>query len=321
MALEILRRIPRTHKITASELHVQLLAQGFTRDIRTIQRQLEMLTSHFDIECDARSKPYGYIWRENAKTMTVAQLSPSESLLLGLAAEHLRHLLPAPVMQRMDSFFQQADRNLRSDSNTALEREWRQKIRVVATSQPLLPPKIGPGIFEAVSEALYYNRWLKLDYRNAASQRKSAEVMPLGLAQQGPRLYLVCRFKDYDNERSLALHRMRAAEVTTQGFHRPGDFDLKQYDDAGRFGYGNGQHIRLQFRITKEAGLHLLESPLSKDQTVQELDDAYVIDATVVETAMLEWWLRGFGDAVSRVKRTPVDHKAIGAGSFSVAGQ
>ena len=304
MALEILRRIPRTHKITASELHVQLLAQGFTRDIRTIQRQLEMLTSHFDIECDARSKPYGYIWRENAKTMTVAQLSPSESLLLGLAAEHLRHLLPAPVMQRMDSFFQQADRNLRSDSNTALEREWRQKIRVVATSQPLLPPKIGPGIFEAVSEALYYNRWLKLDYRNAASQRKSAEVMPLGLAQQGPRLYLVCRFKDYDNERSLALHRIRSAQVSTLGFDRPPHFDLKKYDDDGRFGFGEGARVLLTFCIENEAGFHLRETPLSKDQQVRELNDGWMeVTATVVDSAMLEWWLRGFGDAVTNVRK------------------
>lgn len=33
-------------------------------------------------------------------------------------------------------------------------------------------------------------------YRNAQGQRKNATVWPLGLVQQGVRLYLVCRFED-----------------------------------------------------------------------------------------------------------------------------
>jgi hypothetical protein len=34
-----------------------------------------------------------------------------------------------------------------------------------------------------------------------------------------------------------------------------------------------------------------------------ELVDAYEITATVVDTAILEWWLRGFGDAVTNVAK------------------
>jgi hypothetical protein len=125
--------------------------------------------------------------------------------------------------------------------------------------------------------------------------------MPLGLAQQGPRMYLVCRFDGYDNERSLALHRILTARASLFTFTRPKDFDLKQYDDDGRFGYGNGERIRLSFHIEKEAGFHLLESPLSADQQVVDLEDAYEITATVVDTAILEWWLRGFGENVCNI--------------------
>lgn len=141
------------------------------------------------------------------------------------------------------------------------------------------------------------------DYRNAAGQRRKALVMPLGLVQQGPRLYLVCRFEGYDNERSLALHRIVSARLSTMGFERPADFDLKRLDDDGRFGFGEGERIRLSFDITKAEGAHLLETPLSKDQQVEERVDGYRITATVVDSAMLEWWLRGFGDAVTRVLR------------------
>lgn len=304
LAVELLRRIPRGRKVTASELHRQLKDAGIDRDLRTIQRQLEMLSEHFEIERDDRSKPYGYRWLEQAKSLAVPNLTPQESLLLQLAEEHLRNLLPTRLMKSMEGFFSQARRNLGPDSSARLEREWPGKVRVVATSQPLLPPKIVPGVFEVVSEALYSNRWLQLDYRNSAGKRNQVEVMPLGLVQQGPRLYLVCRYRGYDNERNLALHRILSAEMSTLTFARPKEFDLEKYDDDGRFGFGEGEKIRLAFRIERNAGLHLLESPLSNDQQVVELDDGKLeITATVIDSAMLEWWLRGFGDTISRIRK------------------
>ena len=308
LAVELLRRIPRGRRVTASELHKQLKDTGIERDLRTIQRQLEMLSAHFEIERDDRSKPYGYRWLERAKALALPNLTPQESLLLQLAEEHLKHLLPARLMKSMDAFFSQARRNLGPDSNARLEREWPDKVRVVATSQPLLPPALASGVFETVSEALYSNRWLHLDYKNANGKRSKVDIMPLGLAQQGPRLYLVCRYRGYDNERSLALHRIISAEMSTLTFERPASFSLKNYDDDGRFGFGDGERIILSFRITRNAGQHLLESPMSNDQKAVETADGQLkISATVVDSAMLDWWLRGFGDAIADVQKHQVD--------------
>ena len=306
LAIELLRRIPRNRKITASELHQQLRDAGIVRDVRTIQRQLEMLSEHFHLERDDRSKPYGYRWPKHAGGLSIPNLGLQESLLLRLAEQHLRNLLPMHLMKSMEGFFAQARQNLGSDGPESLEREWPTKVRVVATSQPLLPPKIDPGIFEVVCEALYKNVWLKLNYKNASGYEAEANVMPLGLAQQGPRLYLVCRYEGYDNERLLAIHRIRKAKASTLTFKRPKDFDLKRFDDEGRFGFGDGKKVRLTFRISKDVGLFLLESPLSTDQQVKEIGDDYEISATVVDTDMLEWWLRGFGDAVSKVRRKAI---------------
>lgn len=302
LVLEMLRRIPRGHPVTATKLHEQLSDAGFERDLRSIQRLLENLSRHLDIERDDRNKPYGYRWKEQARPLAVPNLSAQESLLLLLAQEHLRNLLPARLLKSMDGFFDQARRNLGPTSTATLEKQWPAKVRVVSTTQPLLPPRIKDGVFATVSEALYANRWLGLDYRNASGKESRIEVMPLGLAQQGPRLYLVCRFKGYENERCLALHRIQAAEMMLP-FERS-RFDLKKFDDDGRFGFGEGQRVRLTFCIQKDAGRHLLESPLSLDQQVKEIEGGYEIQATVVDSAMLEWWLRGFGDAVWAVKRT-----------------
>ena len=278
-----------------------MIEAGYEREMRTIQRQLETLSEFYDIERDDSSKPYRYRWKENAKGLSLPGLSAQESLLLTLAEQQLRNLLPAKLMNSMQGFFKQARGQLDGNGRSQPEREWLDKVRVVSTSQPLLPPKVHSNVFEQVSNALYGNQWLDVSYQNAAGKKTSSRVMPLGLAQQGPRMYLVCRFDGYDNERCLALHRMISANASTLTFDRPKDFDLKQFDNHERFGYGDGTKIRLSFRIEKEAGLHIVECPLSLDQQVVEMHDAYEITATVVDSAMLDWWLRGFGDAVSAI--------------------
>ena len=229
-----------------------------------------------------------------------------QARMLGDLIEHLRNLLPAHLMKAMDGFFSQARQNLDPLGPPSLEREWPAKVRVVATSQPLLPPKIDPAVFEIVCEALYGNRYLDVTYKNASGHVTSSRVMPLGLAQQGPRMYLICRFEGYEDNRALAIHRIKAAENSTLRFKRPKDFDLKKYDDEGRFGFGDGKRVRLSFQIEKEYGYFLLESKLSDDQVIEDFGDTYEVTATVVDSAMLEWWLRGFGEAVARVRKVPI---------------
>jgi len=303
LAIELLRRIPRGRKVTADVLRAQLHEIGIERDLRTIQRQLDLLSDHFKLDRDIRSKPYGYSWPKGSEGLSVPGLNLQESLLLRLAEEHLRHLLPTHLLKSMDGFFAQARQNLDPVGPPSLEREWPAKVRVVATSQPLLPPRIDPAVFETVCESLYGNRFLDVAYKNASGFTTKSRVKPLGLAQQGPRMYLICRFVGYEDNRALAIHRIQQASGSTLTFKRPKDFSLKQYDDEGRFGFGDGKKIRLTFRIKKDYGYHVLESKLSEDQVVKDLGEDYQISATVVDSAMLEWWLRGFGDAVSHVRR------------------
>lgn len=302
LALELLRRIPRTRKITSAELHEQLWYAGIQRDRRTVQRQLEALCEYFDIECDDRSKPYGYRWKVNSGGLSLPALSEQEALLLLLAEEHLTHLLPGGVMKSMEGFFLQA-RSMVGPANTGKPlQQWLRKVRVVSPTQPTLPPKIDEEVFDAVSYALYANRWLDVDYKNVAGATKRASVMPLGLAQQGVRLYLVCRFEGYSEERILALHRIASSRVSVRTFERPADFDLEKYDADGNFGFGNGRRVHVRFRTDKETGFHLIESPLAEDQKVVEEGGGLEVSATVVETVQLHRWLRGFGTKVWDVR-------------------
>lgn len=310
LALELIRRIPRGAPISSSTLRDQLADMGIEREPRTIQRQLEMLSKHFNIERNEESKPYSYRWKSGSVGFSMSKLSNQESLLLSLAQENLSKLLPQNLMRSMDNFFYQANSNLRSGTNTKHEREWLSKVMVVSETQPLLPPKVSDKVMDAISAALYGNLWLDIDYSNAIGKRSKADVMPLGLVQQGERLYLVCRFRQYecenDGERLLALHRISSATASTLNFTRPAEFSLSKYVEDGHFGYGKGTPIKLSFKIQKDDGLHLTESMLSKDQIVTELKDEYEITATVRDTLVLNRWLNGFGDAVRDIRKEPI---------------
>jgi predicted DNA-binding transcriptional regulator YafY len=300
--LEIMRRIPRHSKITVTELAKQLKAAGYERDDRTFQRHLKTLSENFDIECDARTTPYGYSWKPQSPGFMAPNLGLHESLLLELASQQLKTLLPPTVLKSMEGFFKQARSNMGRLDSPKLEKQWMSKVRVVSETQPLLSPKIEPTVLEQVSEALFRNHLLDLDYTNAKGENKNHRVMPLGLAQQGPRIYLVCRFEGYDNERSMALHRIHKAKSTGFEFKRP-DFNLASYDEQGRFGVGDGQRIQLKFDIEKGAGLHLLESQLSTDQKVAIKAAHYQITATVMQTQQLDRWLNSFGGKISNISK------------------
>lgn len=305
--IEALRRIPRSGKISTTDLHRQLADAGFKRDVRSIQRLLKTLSEHFDIELDDRSKPYGYKWKSNAKGLAIASLNPQESMLLMMAQEHLRVLLPPKLMKSMDAYFKQAQQNLANGENVKLEREWPSKVRVIATTQPLLPARIDAAVFEAVSEALYSNLYLDVDYLNSAGQRIRKRVMPLGLAQQGGRIYLACRFDGYDDERSIAIHRIQSAKVSTLSFERPGDFDLQKFDEDGRFSFGHGKQVRLSFRTDATNAYYLKETPISEDQQIKELKDGNVeVSATVVDSRLLAVWLNGYGKQVWDIAKVPL---------------
>ena len=83
-------------------------------------------------------------------------------------------------------------------------------------------------------------------------------------------------------------------------------FDLDKYNNDGRFGFGEGDKIKVTFNIDKIAGAHLLETPLSKDQSVIENDNDYEISATVIDSLQFEWWIRKFGDDIFNVRKESV---------------
>ncbi len=72
--------------------------------------------------------------------------------------------------------------------------------------------------------------------------------------------------------------------------------------DAGVWAFGPGEKIRLEVIFQPGYGDHLYETPLSKDQEIEQSSDGQLrVTATVAKTPQLQWWLLGFGEGVEVV--------------------
>jgi predicted DNA-binding transcriptional regulator YafY len=298
---QMLRMIPRyPSKITATQLNDKLLREGYSVSKRTIERDLQALSDSFPIVSDESEKPFGWSWAKDGAVFDLPGLSNSEALTFNLVEQHLRPILPASTLDQLQPFFKTATHKLGSLSENTPIHSWLDKVRVIQPTQTLLPPAIDADAHRVVSEALLLDKQIKITYKKSGED-KTADytIHPLGLVERGQMIYLVCKFSNYEDIRTLALHRFRSAEMLDAPCMRPAGFSLDTHIASGAFGFGGVEPIRLEAIFKRSAGNHLYETPLSLDQTITiEDDDHLKLTATVINTEQLRWWLLGFGELV-----------------------
>lgn len=298
----MLRLIPRApSKIAIRELSEQLRDAGFPVTSRTLQRDLVELSAVFPLVVDDRTKPFGWSWQRDAPSFDLPGLSIPEALTLKLVEHHLHNQLPPSARDALAPHFRSAAKTLSSTDSTSTSGGWLHKVRSIAPLQPLLPPAMDEECQRTVYLALMRDQQLKLHYRKRDANVDTVyeNVHPLAVVQKGGLVYLVCMFADYDDVRTLALHRIQAAyELYLPARSKPG-FDLDAYIASGEFGYRTGESIVLRASFTRSAGEHLFETPLAPDQLLEPAaDGTLLLTATVASTRTLVFWLTGFGAAV-----------------------
>ena len=118
-------------------------------------------------------------------------------------------------------------------------------------------------------------------------------------------IYLYCRLFDYEDARTLAMNRITAAIALDEAAVYPKNFSLDKTVEAEIWNFGDGKMITVELMFEPGYGDHLLESPLSKDQQIEELDGGRLrATATVADTPQLRWWLMGFGSGVEVLSPT-----------------
>jgi predicted DNA-binding transcriptional regulator YafY len=172
----------------------------------------------------------------------------------------------------------------------------------------LKPMQIDANRMATITQSIIDEKWLEIRYRNASDVVNQSRVKPLGLVLEGARSYLVAQFEHFeathDPARTLAISRIEMASNTGESFSYPSGFSLDQYMASQPTGWGTGKLIRVKLSVLPYVARILAESPLGDEQTVKpddEDDDDWTIEATVMESERLVWWLLSFGAGVEVV--------------------
>lgn len=298
----MLRAIPRAPaRIAVKDLQEQLRNADFTVSARTVQRDLLELSAVFPLVADDREKPYGWSWQRDAASFDLPGLSIPDALTLALVEQHLRNQLPPTALDALEPQFRSAARILDVVGHTAGPKAWLGKVRTIAPLQPLQAPALDEQCQRTIYFAVMKDLQLKLGYKKRDAEVTSVYpvVHPLAIVQRGGIVYLVCTFADYHDVRTLALHRVKEAELIYTAARKSPDFDLDAFIASGAFGFLTGPPIVLRATFKRPVGEHLFETPLSPDQVLEMQDDGSIhLTATVASTRTLVFWLTGFGAAV-----------------------
>ena len=267
----------------------------FDVTVRSIQRNLEKLSTTFPIAADTHGPANHWYWVDKTALTQLPAMSPPTALVLCMAREYLSVALPPAALQQLDAYFRHADRVL---GNLPLGR-WRDRAKIIQRGPVLKPPSIPSGVQSAVYDALLDGRQLDVAYLNRTDRRaKRLLLNPLGVVVREGVVYLVATAADFADVRHYALHRMRGATVTDRTARAPKGFRLaKHVQEDQRFSYPAGtKKLELKALFHAEVAIHLTESRLSADhRTTVQQDGRVLVEATVSDTADLRWWLLGFG--------------------------
>jgi len=300
--VKMLQLIPRRPPgLTAGELRTRLGERDFDFNLRTVQRDLNYLSSVFPITSEGE-RPQYWFWAVDAQALSIPAQDAHSALMWRLIEEHLKPLLPRAIQRDAEPQFAAARAYLESLGKGKVSR-WKDRVRVIPRAFQLQVPQIPDEVMAAIQEALFQRRQLKVEYRSrGASKSKSWRANPLGMVLREGIVYLLATIEDYEDLRQLVAHRVVSAAVIDEAVREQEGFDLDDYIRQGGFAYVEGGPVRLRLRVDPYAAEHLLESPISSDQKSKLLPDGRVeLTARVIDTKQLRWWLTGFGDALEVV--------------------
>lgn len=290
---------PRSPK-DATTIREELESEGFNVDLRTVQRDLKELMEVFPVAAK-QGKPISWRWDRDAMSFDIPGMDRTGALTLKMVSAFMARLLPKSCLESLTPNLRRANAIL-DELGGKSHGDWPDKVRVVPRTQPLLPPVVDAEILDVVYESLFRDRRFKAMYlRRGEEDPVDYTVNPLGLIASDPVLYLVATLWNYEDIKLLAVHRFQSAEMMFEASRKPKGFKLDSYLESGALGFPLSEQktITLKALFGAYAATHLYESPLSQNQTLTNQEDGDVlVEAEVLDTYQLRWWLLSFGDQV-----------------------
>jgi hypothetical protein len=203
----MLRIVPRAPaKVSVKELCKRLSAGDFPVTKRIVERDLNELSQVFPIVADSCDKPFGWSWLRDASSFDLPGLTLPEALTLTLVEQHLRHYLPPSAVDALCPHFRSAARTFAPLAGQGSRRASPAAAACAAHGRGMPTHRLprshsGPPAAPALPQTR--RRRAKCLRHGASARRGAAGRHDL------PNLHV----RDYDDVRTLALHRVQQAEA------------------------------------------------------------------------------------------------------------
>jgi predicted DNA-binding transcriptional regulator YafY len=299
----IMKMIPRySNSITTSQIADRLNAETLeAKSVRTIQRDLEELSGIFPITYEKDGRIFRWSWMEEAPLCNIPIMDPQTALTFSLAGDHLASLLPKTSLRYLEPYFASAKGILDGNPDMPLA-QWRDKVRIVSRNLQMESPRFADMVTDKVYEALLKEQRITVLYRPRYEDeiKVYSELNPLGMVFVDNLIYLVATVGDYLTPLQFLLHRMEKVSLLEKRANIPAGFTLQGYIESGEFSYPLGKEtIRLKAVFDGDASAYLRETPLPGTISLVDGDeDTVLLEAEVLDSIQLRWWLRGFGSQV-----------------------
>ena len=293
----MLRHIPRhPRKIDTVTLQSKLASATYDIDLRTIQRDLNKLSSIFPLIADG-AKPQGWSWQSDAPPIDVPSIDPQTALVFKMAEQYLKPLLPSTTLEYLEPWLKAADGILNQSKDYIAD--WNNKVAVMPRGFSLQPPGVPLEIQSCIYEGLLQQKQISVTYQPSKSDTpKEYIIHPLGLVVREQVSYIICTINEYLDPRHLVLHRIKQAILLEETSKECQTFSLSEYIESGEIGWiYNFKQIYAELRMSKSASLPFYET--KQDIVMQTFDldnDVVRIKVKLPDTKEMRTWLLGFGD-------------------------
>jgi predicted DNA-binding transcriptional regulator YafY len=294
---EILSLIPKEpDKISTPDLFKKLIAANYDISYRTLQRDLEKISSSqiFPLTSTEGTNPIEWFWPKHLPSIQFPLMSVDEALVFKLVEDYLNPLLPLTMSEQLLHYFALADATLKASPMA----EWANKVRIIPNSLALLPAEIDDDVLQVVYSALLKNQKISICHKNSNEPHNQDLISPLGLVFKGNEIYLVAYMDDMTSH--MPLHQIESAELLEDKAINCSGFDFDDYIREGSFEHqkSNKAKLRLIIRVDDQLNEKLSITPLSFDQSILSSANGFIVEATVQDNLQIRQWLHSQSDSV-----------------------
>ena len=269
---------------------------------RNIQRDLLKLSEQFSIVHTEGVKPYLWSWVKDKPT-DLPLMGSHSAIAFHMVEQHLTPLLSKNSLVQLEHYFVRSKEILERKTEKT-NRDWLAKSRVVPRSLQLNQAPVKEGVIEAITQALYEERQLDVEYQSVQAARtgetKKYLIHPYGILYRDSVIELIGR-KSTDDKRAIKrwmLHRFIKADMLIEGSTIPPAFNIDEYIKSQLAFPFSGDEIQFKAWFHEYALNNVRETHLGDDQTIEEIEGGAIVTATVRDTNELKQWILGQGERV-----------------------